>query len=85
MGSMDDGILQEFLAESFENLAQVEQDLVVLERDPADPARLASVFRAIHTIKGTCGFFGFSLLGTVAHAGEDLLGDIRDGRLDLTR
>ncbi|MGE5176002.1 MAG: chemotaxis protein CheW [Hyphomicrobiales bacterium] len=81
---MDDGILQEFLAESFENLAQVEQDLVVLERDPGDLARIASVFRAIHTVKGTCGFFGFSRLGALAHAGEDLLGALRGGRRTLT-
>lgn len=85
MGTMDEGILQEFLAESFENLAQVEQDLVVLEREPGDPARLASVFRAIHTIKGTCGFFGFGRLGALTHAGENLLGRIRDREIAMDR
>jgi two-component system chemotaxis sensor kinase CheA len=81
---MDDGILREFLAESFENLAQVEHDLVVLERDPEDRKRLAGIFRAIHTIKGTCGFFGLTKLEALSHAGENLLSRLRTGELHLT-
>src|SRR5258705_8148379 len=81
---MDDGILREFLAESFENLAQVEHDLVVLERDPADRKRLAGIFRAVHTIKGTCGFFGLTKLDTLAHAGENLLSRLRSGEIRFT-
>lgn len=81
---MDDGILREFLAESFENLALVEHDLVVLERDPEDRKRLAGIFRAIHTIKGTCGFFGLTRLEALSHAGENLLSRLRTGELHLT-
>lgn len=78
-----DGVIKEFLLESYENLDQLDRDLVMLEKDPRDAARLASVFRTVHTIKGSCGFFGFSRLGAVAHAGENLLGLLRDGRLLL--
>jgi two-component system chemotaxis sensor kinase CheA len=81
---MDEGILREFLAESFESLIQVEHDLVVLERDPEDRKRLAGIFRAVHTIKGTCGFFGLIRLETLAHAGEDLLSRLRSGEIRLT-
>jgi two-component system chemotaxis sensor kinase CheA len=81
---MDEGILQEFLAECHENLGHVESDLVALERDPSDPARIASVFRAFHTIKGTCGFFGFTKLAAVTHAGENLLSLLRAGDRPLT-
>src|SRR4029077_2504602 len=42
---------------------------------------LASVFRTIHTIKGTCGFLGFTKLESVAHVGENLLSKLRDGEL----
>ena len=84
MGTMDEGILQEFLAECHENLGHVEGDLVALERDPGDPARIASVFRAFHTIKGTCGFFGFTKLASVTHAGENLLSLLRAGDRPLT-
>lgn len=81
---MDEGILAEFLAESFENLAQVEHDLVALEREPEDRKRLAGIFRAVHTIKGTCGFFGLTKLEALAHAGENLLSRLRCGEILLT-
>jgi len=84
LGTMDEGILAEFLAESFENLAQVEHDLVALERDPEDRKRIGGIFRAVHTIKGTCGFFGFKRLETLAHAGENLLSRLRSGEKAFT-
>src|SRR5205085_6027849 len=62
---------------------QLDRDLVALEQAPRDPARLASIFRTIHTIKGTCGFFGFAKLGAVTHAGESVLSRLRDGQLAL--
>ena len=75
--------IAEFLIESSENLDQLDTDLRALEADPADPQRLASVFRTVHTIKGNSGFFGFSKLGAIAHSGEHLLGKLRDGKLRL--
>ncbi|MEK7347989.1 MAG: Hpt domain-containing protein, partial [Candidatus Eisenbacteria bacterium] len=76
---MDEGILREFLAESLENAEQVERELVALEREPGDLKRIATLFRAVHSIKGTCGFFGFTKLAAVTHAGENLLGRLRSG------
>ena len=78
-----DNITKEFLAESLENLDQLDRDLVTLEGDPQDQERLANIFRTVHTIKGTCGFFNFGRLGAVAHAGESLLSRLRDQRLVL--
>lgn len=75
--------IQEFLIECEENLDQLDQDLVALEEQPRDPSLLASIFRTIHTIKGTSGFFGYAKLGAVTHAGENLLGRLRDGELVL--
>src|SRR5215210_4307936 len=79
-----DEIVQEFLVESHENLDQLDRDLVALERDPESRERLSSVFRTIHTIKGTSGFLAFSELEKVTHAGESLLSRLRDGKLHLT-
>jgi two-component system chemotaxis sensor kinase CheA len=84
MSELDDSIVKEFLVESYENLDQLDRDLVSLEQDPASRPTLSSVFRTIHTIKGTCGFLGFSRLESVAHAGESLLSQLRDGELSLT-
>ena len=78
---MDESIVNEFIVESHESLNQVEGDLVALERDPTDRKKLAGVFRAVHTIKGTCGFFGFTKLESVAHAGENLLSQLRSGEI----
>ncbi|WP_374454910.1 chemotaxis protein CheA [Nocardioides sp.] len=79
-----DEIIGEFLVESHENLDQLDSDLVALEQDPGSTALLASVFRTIHTIKGTSGFLAFSVLESVTHVGESLLARLRDGDLTLT-
>ena len=75
--------VREFLVEAAENLDQLDRDLVALEENPRDPKRLASIFRTVHTIKGTSGFFGFSKLGAITHSGEHLLGQLRDGTIEL--
>lgn len=82
MNEMDD-VVNDFLVESHEGLDRLDRDLVRLEKDPHCRDTLSSVFRTIHTIKGTCGFLGFSRLEKVAHAGENLLSRLRDGELVL--
>ncbi len=79
----DREIINEFLIESNENLARLDQEMVGLEAHPKDAALLASVFRTIHTIKGTCGFLGFSGLEHVTHLGENLLSQLRNAERDL--
>ncbi len=79
---MDD-IVKDFLIESRENLDRLDQELVSLESDPKSKDLMASIFRTIHTIKGSCGFLGFSRLEKVAHTGESLLSKLRDGVLSL--
>jgi two-component system chemotaxis sensor kinase CheA len=79
-----DEIVQEFLVESHENLDQLDSDLLALEQEPGSRALLGSIFRTIHTIKGTSGFLAYSHLEAVAHVGESLLSRLRDGELVLT-
>lgn len=74
-----DDLIREFLIESHEGLDRLDQDLVDLEKAPRNRETLGSVFRAIHTIKGTCGFLGFTKLEGVSHVGESLLSCLRDG------
>jgi len=81
---MSDDIVREFLVESSENLDLLDRELVQMEKNPANAETLSSVFRTIHTIKGTCGFLGFTKLEGVAHVGENLLSRLRDGELSLT-
>jgi two-component system chemotaxis sensor kinase CheA len=79
-----DDIVEEFLVESHENLDQLDTDLVALEQEPNSRERLSSIFRTIHTIKGTSGFLAFNRLEEVTHVGENMLSRLRDGELDLT-
>jgi len=80
---MDD-LLKDFLTETSENLSTLDVELVRLEQTPNDPDLLGSIFRLVHTIKGTCGFLCLPRLEHLAHAGENVLGKVRDGDLDVT-
>ncbi len=82
--SETDEVLNEFLVESSELLDRAEQDLMQLEKGTANKESLASIFRSVHTIKGTAGFFSFSKLQGLTHAGENVLGRLRDGHLTPT-
>src|SRR6187402_2883453 len=77
---MDD-LIGEFITETSESLAVLDSELVKLEQNPNDQAILGNIFRLVHTIKGTCGFLGLPRLESVAHAGENVLGKIRDGEI----
>src|SRR5664279_2172056 len=80
-----DELTREFLIESQEGLDRMERCLTDLETSPQDAALLGDIFRSVHTIKGTTGFLGFKRLETLAHAGENLLGLLREGKLTADR
>lgn len=80
---MDD-LLSEFLTETNESLGALDLDMVKLEQNPNDKELLSSIFRLMHTIKGTCGFLGLPRLETVAHRAENVMGRFRDGDLKVT-
>ena len=79
----NDDILAEFIIEAREILDQLDLDFVQLEETPDDKKLVGNIFRAMHTLKGSSGFFAFKRLEKVSHAGESLLGKIRDGHLAL--
>src|SRR6476660_1349980 len=83
MSDAPDALVREFLVESYENLDRLDRALVDLEKDPHDAENLASIFRTVHTIKGTCGFLGFGKLESVSHIGENLLSRLREAELVL--
>ncbi len=76
---MDD-LLAEFVAETREMLAALAGEIVAWEANPGDRARLDTIFRFVHTVKGNCGFFDFPQLESLSHAAEDALADVRAGR-----
>ena len=76
---MDD-LLADFVAETREMLEASGSEIVAWEADPSDRARLDTIFRFVHTVKGNCGFFDFPRLERLSHAAEDALADVRAGR-----
>lgn len=79
---MDEDI-KAFLVESYENISQIETDLVTLEKNPTNQDLLEGIYRSLHTIKGNCGFMAFPTLEALTHSGENLLSCLRDGQLQL--
>ncbi|MBX7483601.1 chemotaxis protein CheA [Qipengyuania qiaonensis] len=76
---MDD-LLADFVAETSEMLEASGGEIVAWEADPSDRARLDTIFRFVHTVKGNCGFFDFPRLEKLSHAAEDALAECRAGR-----
>ena len=76
---MDD-LLADFVAETREMLEASGSELVAWEADPSDRARIDTIFRFVHTVKGNCGFFDFPRLEKLSHAAEDALAECRAGR-----
>ena len=81
---MDD-LLADFVAETREMLEASSGEIVAWEADPSDTARLDTIFRFVHTVKGNCGFFDFPQLEKLSHAAEDALSECRSGRREPDR
>ena len=84
-----DRIREEFFAESQEIVEALSRDLLLLDHGQkegrTDPDLVNSVFRGVHTLKGVAGMFGYSELSESSHALEDLLDQVRLGRIALTQ
>ena len=83
MSDLDD-FKATYFDECSELLTELEEQFAAIEAGERDSDRLNAVFRAIHSIKGGAGAFGFSALVGFAHAYETLLDYVRDGRVELT-
>ncbi len=78
-----DRVLSDFIVESQENLERLDHEFVALEHDPNNEELLASIFRTIHTIKGSAGFLNLTNLEQVSHYAEDVLARLREHSLML--
>lgn len=77
-------LLEEFLEESREHLSRMEQDFLELEKGDQNPELINRIFRAVHTVKGSSGFFGLVRIGSISHAMESVLDGLREGNLETT-
>lgn len=77
-------LLQGFLSEGRDLLKDAEDSLLCLESAPQDDAAINSLFRAVHTLKGSAGIFSLTPLVNLTHHLESLLMSVRDGQRQLT-
>jgi two-component system chemotaxis sensor kinase CheA len=84
-----DGVREEFLSEAQEIIEGLSRDLLLLDHGQkegqADPDLVNEIFRGVHTLKGLAGMFGYAQLSALAHAMENLLDDLRLGRVELSQ
>jgi two-component system chemotaxis sensor kinase CheA len=78
-----DEFVEEFLKEGFDHLSRFELDLVTYRATAPSAEDVQRMFRAVHTVKGVCGFLGFSRLEAITLAGEAVIGKVRDGQRSL--
>jgi two-component system chemotaxis sensor kinase CheA len=83
--SLDDpSFYEDFLVEAGEHFELIEQNFLTLEGAPGDLEILNGIFRSVHTIKGASGFLGLAKVQALAHIGENVLDDLRKGRMTVT-
>lgn len=76
----DKDLLAGFIEEAFEHLESIEVNVLDLEQNPADMDIINNIFRPFHTIKGVSGFLNLKTINRLAHATENLLDDVRNGK-----
>ncbi len=89
MAELSDKAREEFFSEAQEIVETFSRNLLSLDQSikagSTDPSLINEAFRAVHTLKGLAGLFGAVRLGALSHRLEDVLDDLRLGRIDLTQ
>ncbi len=82
--AQNDELLLGFIDEAIHGLRSLPDQLREFRQSPQNVAPIHAVFRAVHSIKGNAGFFGLTAIKKFAHALENTLDEVRNGRLDLS-
>ena len=80
--NLDDEVFKNFLVEMGEKLEELENGLAELEEGFSEDL-INKLFRAVHTIKGGGGFFGLTKVSELSHVFEDVLMNVREGKLSF--
>ena len=82
-GDFDVEMVEEFINDAREQLENIENGTLALEKNPLDKEVINSLFRAFHTLKGNAGFLEFTVIGQLAHLMESLLDAVRKNDLHI--
>jgi two-component system chemotaxis sensor kinase CheA len=85
----NDRAREEFLSEAQELIDGLGRDVLALDElskvGRSDPELINDVFRAVHTLKGLSALFGASMMSGLSHELEEVLDDLRLGRIELSQ
>jgi len=81
---IDTSLLQDFIAETTEHLEEMEENLLLLEKTPENSELINSIFRSVHTIKGSAEYLGMEKISSLTHNLESLLDRIRNGNKQIS-
>lgn len=74
-----------YIEDSTELLSDLENDLLILEKNPNNSSIIEKVFRAMHSLKGVSGMYGFDIIGDYTHHLENIYDLIRDGKISVSK
>src|SRR6056297_3767553 len=81
MSDLDSEMLEVFLTDAQEQLTILESELLNMEANPDDEETIKTIFRSMHTLKGSAGFVNLTEIESFTHKLENLLSDLRDKKL----
>ncbi len=82
---VDDELIDIFIQESREHLEALEPELLEMENASSDSESINTIFRGVHSIKGSSGFFGFDQIMKLSHVMENVMALVREGELTPNR
>ncbi len=80
---LDMALVEEFINEAREQIENIEQSTLVLEKNVQDKEVVHTLFRAFHTFKGNAGFLDLTAVSQLAHVLESMLDGVRENRLQM--
>ncbi len=75
--------LSMFIEESKEHLQSLNEQLLILEKEPDNSDTINEIFRAAHSLKGMAGTMGYKKMQRLTHEMEDVFSEIRNGKVQV--
>ena len=76
--------LEIFIDETKEHLQSLNEQLLILEKEPENAETINEIFRAAHTLKGMSGTMGYKRMQSLTHNMENVFSEIRNGKMSVT-
>ena len=76
--------LEIFIDETKEHLQSLNEQLLILEKEPENESTINEIFRAAHTLKGMSGTMGYKRMQNLTHNMENIFSEIRNGKMSVT-